>query len=413
MSKLYLLSGARLKSDWIAYGVIIFTGGIYSLALTSTLRFPDERDYYAIAQNLLGFEVFSIDGMTATAYRPPGFVVFLAALMSVSDSVRWLKTVNVALWAVQGVVSVRLANALFGREACIPTSILYCASAASLYTAGTLYPQTLAGLLFLSATFVAVARGSLVALSALIALLLLVVPTFVFTVPILVLAHYRRARPRWPQGLIALAVAGLILTPWAARNAIVFHRFIPFSTSGGVNLLLGNSEHTRPNAGVNVDLSTYHASAEGMNEPARDQFFAQAAIRWIREHPADWASLYTMKFFNWFNFRNDLATSVDHKRAKDLIVALTFYPIVALAVLGLFAGKQSCDRRTWTIAAIYLIGAAGYAVFFTRIRFRVPFDTLLVTLAAGVVTDCYSRFSPKKPLLADASVERSPYAAQE
>jgi hypothetical protein len=41
--------------------------------------------------------------------------------------------------------------------------------------------------------------------------------------------------------------------PWIVRNYEVIGKVIPISTNAGINLLLGNSENTRSNSGIDVN----------------------------------------------------------------------------------------------------------------------------------------------------------------
>ncbi|MFM8473671.1 MAG: hypothetical protein ACKOBV_09155 [Candidatus Kapaibacterium sp.] len=49
-------------------------------------------------------------------------------------------------------------------------------------------------------------------------------------------------RNRRAAGALALGAA-LVLVPWTMRSAMVFHRFVPLTTSGGVNLYRGHNPH--------------------------------------------------------------------------------------------------------------------------------------------------------------------------
>jgi hypothetical protein len=54
---------------------------------------------------------------------------------------------------------------------------------------------------------------------------------------------------------VAATACCLLLVPWVLRNAISLKAFVPVSTTGGENFLLGNNPGTTPVAGVNQDIS--------------------------------------------------------------------------------------------------------------------------------------------------------------
>jgi hypothetical protein len=198
--------------------------------------------------------------------------------------------------------------------------------------------------------------------------------------------------PRLHQPLgISLALAGalLVLGLWTVRNYTSFGSFVFISSNSGENLLLGNSENTRPNAGTNIDISAYQAQTQEMNEVERDNFYRAAALDYIREHPARTARLYLLKVLNYFNFRNELTTESEGSSLRDLLVLITYGPLllVFIARLAFIPLRRTLSPLPFSrfeilLAVLYGLSALTSAVFFTRIRFRLPFDILLIMLAA-------------------------------
>jgi len=61
---------------------------------------------------------------------------------------------------------------------------------------------------------------------------------------------------------------------------------------------------------------------------------------------------------------------------------VTYYPLLALVGWRLWWRKRvPMTRGEWMMLGIYLCNGLLAAIFFTRIRFRLPFDALLMTLA--------------------------------
>jgi hypothetical protein len=173
------------------------------------------------------------------------------------------------------------------------------------------------------------------------------------------------------------------VAPWTVRNYVRFETFIPVSTNSGYNLLLGNSENARPNSGVNVDLTRYTLPAERMNEVERDDYFKRNAVRWVVEQPLSALRLYARKVLNYFNFRNQLATSSESSSSRDLVMFITYYPLLALSIVRLFFRKRyTLSKREVLLYIFYFGNAFLSAVFFTRLRFRIPFDFVLIAIAS-------------------------------
>ena len=370
-------------------GLILAAGFTYSLHQGQTLRYPDEEDYAAMATHLAEGRGFTLDGSHPTAFRPPAYPLFLGALRSAGAGVPLARCCQFAALALSmGMIYVLL------RPVSPLAGVLGVAGVAAypvaFYTAGVLYPQTLATTLLLATLLLLFRRKPLQArhfllAGALLGILILLVPTFLFG--LLVIAGWvslREPRTGWRQALLIGIAAGATLLPWTVRNYTVFRSVVPISTNGGWNLLLGNSENTTPNAGVNVDITRYVAETHGMNEVEADRHFTRAALRFMRQHPARAATLYAGKFLNYFNYRNRLYVQSESSRARDLAALLTYGPLLLVAFGRiLFRRRIPLTPFDRFALAFYLLNAAYAAIFFTRIRFRLPFDFLLICVCAG------------------------------
>ena len=90
---------------------------------------------------------------------------------------------------------------------------------------------------------------------------------------------------------------------------------------------------------------------------------------------------------NNFSYSDDLATASQGSLLQDVVAAVSYYPILLLALVRLALYRRWRLTPTeklvaWTIVVNVLL----LAVFFTRIRFRVPLDALTVVLAASTIT---------------------------
>jgi 4-amino-4-deoxy-L-arabinose transferase-like glycosyltransferase len=368
---------------------VILCGCLYSISLGDQLRYlPDERDYDTLANSLALNGSYSLDGEHPTAYRAPGYPLFLAVFRLMGARVVHFRILNFIL----------LGSALFILQAVLkrqssPLSaalgVLFTAGyPVFFYTAGTLYPQILASFLFLLAialfTHPDIQMSHYLLGGLLLGFLILTVPTFAFTLFVFLGWFLLNPRLRRPLG-ITLAVGGALLVVglWTARNYAAFGSFVFVSSNSGENLLLGNSEHTLPNAGTNVDISSYYEQTLEMDEVERDAFYRAQALEYIREHPARAARLYGLKVLNYFNFRNELYTKSEGSSLRDLLVLFTYSPLLLVFFTRLaFLPHIQATRFEILLAVLYGLSALASAIFFTRIRFRLPFDALLIMLAA-------------------------------
>ncbi len=396
-----LVAWLENHAGWLAFGLVLLAflaGVVYSLTLGEQLRFlPDEADYLTLAGNLLAQGKHTLDGLHPTAYRPPGYPILLAGLQALGFG-RWipavlgLRLVNFALLGLTWLLLYRLLSRIFTPVAGLLAVGLAAVYIVLFYTAGVFYPQTLAAFL-LTALLTLLCEHpvsaplpvSRILLAGLLAgCLVLTLPTFLFIFPVLLawLVYYRRA---WKAAALMAMMVLLITGAWAVRNYLALDAWVFVSTNGGENLLLGNSPQTTANAGTLVDISSFRQQADalGLNEVQRDAYFRQQALDYICAHPVAAARLYFSKFLNYFNYRNQLATQSEASPLRDLAMLFTYVPLLVLAILRLVLSKGKLHPVEVLFALLYLASALVQAVFFTRIRFRLPFDYCLIALAAG------------------------------
>jgi len=270
---------------------------------------------------------------------------------------------------------------------------IMCAGYAVLfYTAGTLYSQTLAGLLLVLVIAVLGAgrlnwlgTGLLLGLAS-GWLAITVVHTLFSLAVIAVWLLAARTEWRWSErmGSVAIMAAGvaLVLGLWLVRNQRVLGAPV-LTTGGGITLLYGNSDKARWNTGTSIDISTYAPGDSGLSEVELNRYYQEQAFDFIRRNPGRALRLYVLKVLNWFNYRNELAQRSESSRARDILMLVTYGPLLLLFVARLLlAGRMRLSRVELLLAVLYVSNAFAYAVWFTRVRFRLPYDLLLIAVVA-------------------------------
>jgi hypothetical protein len=370
---------------------IVLAGVAYSIQLGPQLPYWDEREYYALARGLV--ERGEYEHANLRAFRAPAYPFFLAGLMKLGLPPWGLRTADFILLAGTAILLYRLASRFSGvRLSGVLAASGIFAYPVLIYAAGKLYPQTLAGFLFLLSLDVLLRRerpgaGRAFAGGAAFGLLVLTVPIFLPLLGLLLLWLVWPPGPRTlPSALIVLVTTGAVLAPWTIRNYSLFGRWGVVTTNMGLNLLIGNSENARPGLGTNIDLEHYHEAARGLGELERDRFFRDKALEWLRENPREAVDLYVGKLVQHFSCREELATSSEASRFRTFLMAVTYIPLLGIAAVGLLLGlgrrPHPIEVMLW---ALYVAGALLMAVFFTRIRFRLPLDLMLLALAGGTL----------------------------
>jgi len=369
--------------------LVLLAGMVYSHKLSDTLRYPDERDYVNIARSILNYGIFSSDGVNPTAYRPPGYPFLLTIAAYFGGEIQTFRVLNFVMLSASLVLVFVLARKQGGFPAGVISVILVLCYPVVFYTASTVYPQTMAALLMLTVIWLYFKEDVLtaeraLAIGILTGLLLLTAPAFVFFLLFLcVCVLLEQGGSVGAKVLVLLLATVLVMSPWFVRNYRTFNSFVFVSTNSGVNLLLGNSEDTTPNAGVNVDITKYAKEASGLNEVARNRYYTAEALKYVKNNPGRAVRLYLFKFLNYFNYRNRLKTRSESSRLRELVMLLTYGPLflAGLARVAL-ARRLPLSRYERFALLLYGLNGAFSAVFFTRIRFRVPFDFLLISVCA-------------------------------
>lgn len=356
---------------------------IYSLVLGSSIRFrPDEPDYLAIAHNLAAHGTFSVDGAHATAFRAPGYPFALAFLRLASLPLAALRLLGFAAWGVAVWACWRLAGRIAGPVAAALAAPLVALYPLGIYTAGTFYPQALAAcLLTLALAFLEVPAAA----GVVFGLLMVTVPTFLYA---LLLSAAWLAFRNWRKAVVMVSVAAVLPLAWTLRNALTLDAAVPIATNSGVNLLQGYSEHAGVRTGGTVDIGHYRheAAARHLDEVERDRFYRHEAFHWIERHPGRSVVLFAGKNLEYFAPYDRLVTSEQSSRVYKIVASVVYLPLLVLLALRLaWWRRQPPTSLERLLIAIYIVGAPVLALFYPRVRFRVPADPLLLVLVACFV----------------------------
>lgn len=368
--------------------VLLFAGAGYAYYLDDILRYWDEEHYLLLAQNLRK-GIYSFNGTDPTAFQPPGYPLALYILSWISENLIFLRFANFIFLCGAILLLFWMLKKEEGRFAAVTGAVIASVYPLFFYSAGTFYPQILASALFMLTLSMILSssrydwKGEL-AIGIVLGFLFLVVPSFLLYLPLWgAYPWFTKRVKRWRAAALLLVASFAIVGCWTARNALTFERFVLISSNSGINLLLGNSDATTPEAGVNANLDTFVHTGEKMNEFDQDDYYKKEAYRWIWANPLRAFQLYLLKGLNFFNFKNELASKSEESILKDALSFLSYYPVLLLALLRLaMAWKYPLSSFEWYLALFLLASPFLQAIFFTRIRFRIPFDFLAIYFAA-------------------------------
>ncbi len=366
--------------------LLFLTGGlVYSLYLGNTLRFPDERLYLSIAKNIALGNGYSFDGLKPTAFLPPIYPLVLAVFFKAGLSIPAIRYLNFIYLALCLVVIRSILRHEKAENGTMIASVLLLAYGVLFYTAGTFYPQTLFTLCLLLIVRVAVSRfGFISALcfGALSALIILIHGTGVFVPPVVALWLFFNAGRKIDvikKLSVSLLVALLCISLWTFRNYTAFHRFIPLTTHGGDTLYIGNNPHTTLSAWYNYVNDDCYKEASRLPEPDQNSYYIRRTIEFWTGHPLQAIKLYLEKLIEYFNFRNNLCVTKEFNTWRSILMFITYYPLLMCLVIRLlYIKKYPMASLEWMLLSLYIVSALFHALFLPRIRFRLPYDVLLI-----------------------------------
>jgi hypothetical protein len=199
-----------------------------------------------------------------------------------------------------------------------------------------------------------------VAYGAVAGLLALTQPAWI---PVPIVAFFL-ARPR-PMDVLKAAGAGtIILCPWWVRNYLLFHQFIPLTTTAGFTLGVVLTGHYGPYAQLRYD------------EPARAWYAFTHSVSGVAHQPLRYLGNVIMQALRAFLF-DDTAPDYIDERFSWVGTAAVVSQLAWAAAIAACARASPRDRRLWSFVAGFLVTcfvAGGiWLEFGTRHRaFAVP-----------------------------------------
>ena len=344
-----------------------------------------------------------------TAYPPPLFPVVLAAAYRIvgtgSEHTRWeAGRIEEALLGVIAVVLIALiARRLLGPAAGLVAGAIAAVYPPFLLVGSSLMSESLFIPLVLAAVLTAlvhrdsehrrrwaIASGVLVALAALTRsngiVLLLPVAFLVWT-----------ERPRWSwraarAPLVVLAATIVTIAPWAIRNTVEFHEFVPISSETGYALAgtynaVAQYDVQYPALWTPPAIEIYRflKANPRANEAQISDDLVTFARRYIGAHPsypfvvAYWSAV---RLFNLAGpgYERFSAEFEGYPPTLAYWSVFAFWLLAALALIGIaLGGWRRAPLALWACPVLILLSTLPFAGL---TRYRAPADPFLVILAA-------------------------------
>ena len=281
------------------------------LALSHLLPFINEYisggdaiGYIQLARHLFDKLSFQFDAGGATAFRMPGYPLFLSITYVLFDSIMVAQLTQIIVSVLETILVYRIAYAISSNNnVSLVAGCLMAFNPMLVISAISLLPETLSLLATTLAVYLllnptqtvakllvagvsiscAVYLHPLIAFPALVLMFICIVHS---------VRHYGGVVSR---SLVPLLVLTIALLPWIARNMHIFHTFIPLSTNNGVNMYVGNNP--KADGGDNTGDEVLYQVLPGMDEVASNNIYLSRAIDWVKLNPLSFIKLIPAKIF--------------------------------------------------------------------------------------------------------------------
>jgi len=382
------------------------------LSMPAGINWRDGVEYDSYAASLISEHAYLNQWGYPSAYRPPGYPVFLVLTGRNPAATR---TVQAILGAATVLLVYAASVKILGRREALLAAAITALYPLYIYAAGTYYPAVLLTL-FMSGIFLLLIRArrgssSIMAfwagvLAGLMAL------TKGSCLPALGLAAVWLAMEKRPgmeesersgngssirnrlRPAVIFLIPILVITgSWGIRNYLALGSFQPLSTNSGYNFWLGNYPGVKADTGnrklpgQREEELSIRKSHQGEVETSRA--FLRRGLEYVRNDPGRFIRLSAAKAINLFRFYPS-PMSRDLKWWEKLASALSYGAVLIPGVYFLVKNiRQSPEAR---LILLILIGyTVVHALFISKVRLRLPVDILLIISAAGGIRDLAAR----------------------
>ena len=413
------------------------------VALTVLVRIPlvwstaavpaqivDEQHYVALATSLANGDGFAWTPGNPTSIRPPLYPFFIAMLWRLSGSqdfqiVRWAQ---VALGLTSVIVLYSIGRRWFDDRAAFMAAIglaLY----PSLLFSGVLFLTETLFVTLLLLTVLAFARyterpsierafilGIALGLSALARSIMW--PFILILGPLVWITAGGLRRASKASALLALLVGYVcVVGPWSARNSALQGTFTVVDTMGGLNLLMGNYEHTPEDrmwdaVSLTGSRAWYHAlpttapDGGAWTEGKKEKWAQREAVAFMTAHPLVTIRRAVLKFADFWGLERDFLAGIQRGYyappkwfavAAGLGITFAYVLVAILGVIGIFLAPPGRSAHL-LLLSIILFTAGVHTVVFGHSRYHLPLIPLVLLYASAAVTwGTWRQLTTKRP----------------
>ena len=352
-------------------------------------RFPDGKDYDALALALAGGTGYEID-QSPNTFRPPGYPFFLAAVYALAGhSFAVVKVLQSLIGALTCILVVLIGERLFSKRTGVIAGAIAAVYPFLILYSGFLLSETL--FVFLSMVFLYMLirlRGNWawwdVALAGLVlGLMNLTRPVALLLPGLLFFWLWGELGAKRRAAMIAgLLAQGMLvpIVPWTVRNYVATQSFILIDDHHWLGLHIGNNR-TIMEMPDKIGGWLEPALVEGSRESFRAADYRAAYVSFMRDLLQRPLDLLRLEGYKLMRFWSVVPTSSKTTPRDAVISILSYGLLLPLALLGVALSFRSVEKP-WLLIVWTLNFCLMSLIAFGSTRFRAPVEPVLVLFGA-------------------------------
>lgn len=378
---------------------------LFALYLENKLYWDDEFDYDRLAAQIIESKIYTNEGGAPTAFRAPGYPLFLALNYAIFGrhffAVRMVQALVDCLTLILIFI---IARQIFNQKVANISALLYVIYPLFIYTASTFFPTTLSILLLALFIYLLVSLrqnrsiGKLMFIGLIAGLSVLTVPTFLAFILLALGWLYFDLKKVDPRRLLSIGIIVffmiLTLLPWLMRNCRVYQKPFLIAANSGYNFWMGNNPWATMTTGNSIRFPDYLAKklSQAKTEAEQEKIFYEDAFQYVKKNPGKFIFLTFKKAVNLWQLYPTPTTGYKMMATLSKVMSVLSYgPILLLAIFGLMFSWRERREYTFLFILLFVSFTIGYAFFITKARFRLPLDPYLIILASYAMAKVWQK----------------------
>jgi 4-amino-4-deoxy-L-arabinose transferase-like glycosyltransferase len=364
---------------------------LHALTVTHSPLITDAKEYDTLGVQLSEGKGYVDTFGEPTAYRPPVYPLFLAAIYSIAGhNLTWVRFAQALLGAGICVLTYLVATIIFNNKIAVLSGVICIFYPPLILSTSQILTETLFTFLLLLGIFFLIKTETCTPLTItgiIFGLALLTRPFLLFFIPFLLYWVMLNSNYNTLKSITLLCV-GLffILFSWTARNYLELDSFVPFANVGGLTLY---NSYVVPQKGFGYN------SLEGIKdeyyeikeETERSKYLFEKSAEYIKENPLEILKLTFTKLALFVYPFDGYWYSISFGSKYNIFWGITF----CFCWLGIVINFSEMDINQKLLLFLFISFLIGTMVFYGSPRFRLPIEPLLICYAASGIVFLYEK----------------------